>query len=130
MHVPKSSRRGDFQLLSYKTRFDFSKQTNHCSLQKVPNWERLIFIKGFLTLCYLLSVGHGDLQLWRLNVLLRQRWNVPALRWSLVEQPSEGCDDQSSFWLFKDLGLLQCVSRIINFGSKCLKLFMLLFQRR
>lgn len=91
---------GAFQQFSYKKHFDFSEQTIHCLLQKVPNWERLIFINGFLTLRYLLSVRHRHLQLWRLNVPLRQRWNVPALRWSLVEQPSEGCDDKSFFLAF------------------------------
>lgn len=39
-----------------------------------------------------------------------------------VEQPPEGCDDQSFVWLFEGLGLLQCVSVVINFGSKCLRL--------
>lgn len=32
----------------------------------------------------------------------------------------------SLLWLLKDLGLLQCVSRLINFGIKCLRLLMLL----
>lgn len=129
MHVSKSSSQGVFQLFFYKICLDFSKQTSHCLLQKVPNWEKLVFIKGFLMLRYLLSVRHGDLQLWRLNMPLQQRWNVPALRWSLVEQPSEDSDNKSFIWLFKDLGLLQCVSRIINFSSKCLRLFILLLFR-
>lgn len=39
-----------------------------------------------------------------------------------VEQPPEGCDDQSFIWLFEGFGPLQCVSVVINFGSKCLRL--------
>lgn len=39
-----------------------------------------------------------------------------------VEQPPEGCDDQSFIWLFEGLVPLQCVSVVINFGSKCLRL--------
>lgn len=62
-------------------------------------------------------------------MLLRQRWNVPEPRWSLIEQPSEDCDDKSFIWLLKDLGLLQSAFRIINFGSKCLRVFILLLFR-
>lgn len=63
-------------------------QTNYSLFAaESPELGQTGFFKGCLTPGYRLSLRHRHLQLWRWNVLLRQGWNVPVLRWALVEQP-------------------------------------------